>query len=227
MSILNVVIPLLQAATITPQAVEPAAEAPTVETRAPRAGRHGLELGIGLFDHTTAAVTATAGGTTSTTSGSGVGGSLTYTYWLADDLGLSAQVGVVSVDATVSAVGTQSQVRSVSVVPLLFGVKYQPFQFRGAERVRPYLAAAVGPFIGTDAGISSGTGGASVASRTEAAAGGRAGIGLDFLASQRVMLGLGAGYRLMTDFAQPIGGERNYSGADLTLAVGVLLGGGR
>lgn len=215
MTITSLLLPLLQVAAAVP-----------APPQYPRAGRHGIELGFGLLDHTAATVTAGTGGTTTTTSGGGIGGSLTYTYWLADDLGLSAHVGVVSVDATVSAAGGESDVRSASVIPVMFGVKYQPFRFRGADRVRPYLAAAVGPFVGSDAAVSAGTGGASVASHTETALGGRAAIGIDFLASRRVMLGLGAGYRLMADFQQPVGGRRDYSGAELTLAVGLLLGGG-
>lgn len=216
MKITSVLVPLLQMATAVPAV-------PQYQ----RAGRHGIELGIGLLDHTSGQVTVTTTGNTTTTTGTGVGGSLTYTYWLADDVGLSAQIGVVDVDASVSVAGTQSDVRSATVVPLLLGVKYQPFHFRGTERLRPYLSAAVGPYIGTAASVSAGPGIAGVTSRTEAAPGGRAGIGLDLLVSHRVMLGLGAGYRLMTDFDQAIGAERNYSGAELTLSAGLLLGRGR
>lgn len=211
MTIPTLLLPLLQ--------VSAAAPAPP---QYPRAGRHGIELGVGLLDNTRS--TVTSGGTT--ISALGVGGSLAYTYWLTDDLGLSAQVGAVSVEATVSASGGQSEVRSATIVPLLFGLKYQPFRMQGSDRLRPYLAAAVGPFLGTDAGVSAGAGGASVDSRTETALGGRAAIGLDFLASHRVMLGVGAGYRLMTDFSEAIGDDRNYSGAEFTLSVGLLLGGG-
>ncbi len=215
MTIANVLIPLLQVASATPP-LSPYA----------RAGRHGLELGIGLLDQARGTVSVTAGGTT-TTSGNGVGGSLTYTYWVADNLGLAARVGAVDVDASVTVDGSGSDVRSASIVSLLFGVKYQPFKFRGTDRLRPYVAAAVGPYIGNDAGVHAGGGTTSVASRTEVAPGGRAGIGLDFLASRRVMLGVGLGYHLMTDFNQAVGADRNYSGADFSIAVGLLLGGGR
>jgi len=215
MTITSVLIPLLQVATAAPP-LSPYA----------RTGRHGIELGIGLLDHASGTVSVTAGGTTTTT-GNGVGGSLSYTYWAADNLGLAARIGAVDVDASVTVDGGGSNVQSASIVSLLFGVKYQPFRFRGAERLRPYVSAAMGPYVGNDAGVRAGGGTTSVTSRTEVALGGRAGIGLDFLASRRVMLGVGLGYHLMTDFDQAVGAERNYSGADFTLTVGLLLGGGR
>lgn len=191
-----------------------------------RAGRHAIELGVGVAGGTTASISAGPGGAT-TEAGTAVSGALSYSYWIAERVAITAQVGVASVDATVSSGTTSSSVRSATVVPLLFGAKYQPFSIAGAERLRPYLSGAIGPFIGTDAGVGTQGGTATVGSRTEVALGGRIGAGLDLLVSRRVMLGVGAGYRLMADFAQPIGGDRNYSGADFVLSVGVLLGGGR
>jgi outer membrane protein W len=212
MNIASLLLPLLQVAAVAPPAPPGYS----------RAGRHDIELGIGVLDNTRSTVTS---GSTNI-SAFGVGGSLAYTYWFADDLGFSARVGVVSADATVSAGGSGSDVRSATVIPLFFGVKYQPLRLRGSDRLRPYLAAAMGPVFGTDAGVSAGTGGASVGSRTATALGGHTAIGLDVLASRRVTLGVGAGYRLMTDFRQAIGDERNYSGAEFIITVGLLLGGG-
>ena len=213
MTITTFLIPLLQVATAMPQY--------------DRAGRHGIELGIGLLDNTKGEVSVTGAGTTTSTTGTGVGGAFSYTYWLADNLGLAAQVGVVDVDASISVAGTHSDIRSATVVPLLFGVKYQPFRFKGAGRLRPWLSAAIGPYIGTASAISSGVGNASVSSHTEAAFGGRGGVGLDVQLSRLVVLGAGGGYRLMTDFDQRIGAERNYSGMEFTLSIGLLLGSGR
>jgi hypothetical protein len=50
-------------------------------------------------------------------------------------------------------------------------------------------------------------------------------IGVEFRLGNRVMLGLGGGYAFMTDFSDPIGGEKNHSGGDFGLTVGILFGG--
>ncbi len=64
------------------------------------------------------------------------------------------------------------------------------------------------------------------ASRTEAVFGGQVEAGIDFLLGRRVMTGLRFAYDLMSDFQQPIGGCRNYSGPEFTIGLGFLIGGG-
>ncbi len=63
-------------------------------------------------------------------------------------------------------------------------------------------------------------------SRTEAAFGGEVEAGVSIVLDRKVLATVAAAYDLMTDFNQPIGGSRNYSGPQMTLGLSLLLGSG-
>ncbi|NNG15095.1 MAG: hypothetical protein HKM89_01355, partial [Gemmatimonadales bacterium] len=103
-----------------------------------------------------------------------------------------------------------------------------------------YVAASVGPYFGSVSGVSTGLiastvshsisaaeTAVSMSSYTETAFGSRLGVGADILLGRRFTLGFGVGYCLVTDFERRIGSETNYSGPDVALSFGILLGGGK
>ena len=58
--------------------------------------------------------------------------------------------------------------------------------------------------------------------RTETAAGAHLGGGIDFIAGRHFMLGISAGYNLISDFDDPIGGHVNYSGGEFGVGFGFV-----
>lgn len=192
----------------------------------PLAKRHQLELKIGFWNQTTDVRTTVGASGVSTSVGSSGGlGGISYGYWLEENvaLNLSASGMVGDVEAEVGSSGVRAL--HAVVAPVLFGVKYYPFQAATNASTRPYLKVAAGPFFGAQ---SSATVNSSieVEERRETVFGGQFAGGADFILGRRAMLGASVGYNLMSDFDQPIGGSTNYSGPEFAIGISLLLGSG-
>jgi hypothetical protein len=205
-------------------------------------GKHRIELGVGFMTELSASNQVSLGGVTTRNEATGIGGTFAYTHWLRNAWAINLSVGVVDADASTTVTGSSTSIESATVIPLLFGVRYQPMGLTTGDTFRPYVAASVGPFIGTASNVQTGVGfglppfsnsisaaetAASVTSYTETALGSRLGVGADVLLGRRFTLGFGVGYCVVTDFENRIGSETNYSGPDVGLSFGILLGGGK
>jgi hypothetical protein len=62
--------------------------------------------------------------------------------------------------------------------------------------------------------------------KTQGAFGADFGLGVDFLIAHRFMLGTEVSYNLVTDFSEPIGGKKNYSGMEYSVSISWLFGQG-
>ncbi len=189
-------------------------------------GRHAIELGIGLLSEVSASHQVSAGSVTTKSESNGLIGSCAYTYWLENNVGISFRVGVLDVDATTAVDGSETFVEASTVVPMLFGVKYQPFGCAIGEVMRPYVSAFIGPYIGTAAGVRTGVT-ATTESYTETALGSYLGAGADLSLSKLFTIGIGVGYHLVDDFNRRIGSEKNYSSPDFSLSLGIVFGRGK
>ena len=187
-------------------------------------GRSRLELRLGVGFRTNTSTLVGAGGIETKTDAGGVSGGFTYARWKSDVLAYTVGIGVLSfgAESRVGAGGVETS--SAVVVPILFGLRrYLPVS-DPVSSVRPYGSVEAGPFIGHESATSVGS---SIGTelRSQTAFGGRLGAGID-LGAGRVSFGVHAGYDLMTDFAEPIGGTSNHSGFEFGLAVGLLFGSG-
>jgi outer membrane protein W len=205
----------------------PATQEPAVKAQEARyalEGKHGLELNVGLLSSVKASTDVSAGGVTTTSGASGFVGSIGYSYWLENHLAVTASVGASDVGAETSAGAAGVYVESATIVPLLFGVKYQPFNMTSGNELRPYVYASVGPYFGFASNVYTGTS-TTTEAFSEAVLGSRFGIGLDLSLSRSLFLGFGVAYRLVDDFKNRIGSETNYSGPDFSLTFGFVFGG--
>lgn len=186
-------------------------------------GRHNLTIQLGLLNHATAETSVSVGATD--TRVNGFAGSLAYAYWVKPDWAAIVSVGVldakVGTAVAVGVVDTESAV----VAPLLFGVKYAPI-LGPRSSVRPYVSGAAGPYIGSASVTEVGFGVRSE-TITETAFGFRAMAGADWYAGRHFVIGFGAGYHFVSDFDQPIGSDKNYSGPEFSVGVGFVFGRGR
>ncbi|KPJ64661.1 hypothetical protein AMJ44_12350 [candidate division WOR-1 bacterium DG_54_3] len=189
-------------------------------------GKHGIELGVGLLSGVSATNEVSAGGVTTGSEANGLIGSIGYTYWVENDWGITFSVGVSDVDATVTASGLGTFVESATVVPVLFGVKYQPSGLIDSDVVRPYASASAGPYLGSSSEVRTGVT-TVVEARSEAALGSRLAIGLDLSPIKWFKLGFAGGYHFVTDFENRIGSEKNYSSPEFSLSFGIVFGKGR
>lgn len=188
--------------------------------------RHQIEVGVGLLSGLATAGEVSVGGLEMRSEANGIIGSIAYAYWLTDAWAVNLSVGVASADASVTASGTSGSVESATVIPLLFGVKYQPPKLAVADALRPYGYASLGPYFGFASEVRAGTT-SGVESYSETALGSRVGVGMELWLGRRFTLGFGVGYRLVSDFERRIGSEKNHSSPEFMLSVGLLIGGAK
>ena len=192
------------------------------------AGRNRVELRLGMWRATGAsAAPKIAVGTQSLD----FRGGLQYTRFLREDLAatlsfnaLPAEADLVTFDG-VSSSGT-SQQRSL-VVSLPVGIRWDPRP--GDLRTNPvklYLAGGLGPVVGAHTGASIDSSTVFAGTRAAMTFGGFVGAGADVLLGRSCSIGVSAGYNWMADFSVAIGTRKNYSGLDVGVAIGWMLGRG-
>ena len=148
-----------------------------------------------------------------------------YWRWIREDLSLGVTLLLTDGDAEAN-VGAEVVNRATGLISLRVGAqKYGPDRFLKTP-VRPFLSLAAGVLIGAEE--TSEVAGAQVISEasTMGAFGVEFGGGVDFLLSHHLMLGSKAAYNLVTDFPEPLAGEVNNSGWELSVNVGWLFGRG-
>lgn len=189
-------------------------------------GRHSLDLSFGLLSDLNSSADVTVGGIHARSSGNGFLGSVIYAYWLEDELAVSIHVGVQNADARTSVSGLNVVTESAVIIPVLFGVKYQVFRITEHNNLRPYVSVSIGPYFGFASNVRTGYG-VTTESISETALGSRFAADFDLLLSRRFKLGVGVGYRFVSDFSRRIGTEKNYSSPEFSVRLGFILGRGK
>lgn len=196
----------------------------TDDSRPTLRGKHRIEIGLGLLTELSTTAEVFASDVTTSSDSDGLVGSLSYTHYAYDDVALGVCVGVLDAQATTTVQGGRSHVVSAAVVPVLFGVKVQPSSLALGTVVRPYASVALGPYVGSVSDVRSGPD-TLVEAFTETALGARFGLGVDFFVGRYFTWGVGGGYHVVSEFDRPIGSTMDYSGPELSLTVGIALGG--
>jgi hypothetical protein len=187
-------------------------------------GRWRLELRAGVGVRMNSGVAVSAYGVETTVDAAGFLGSIGCARWFSDDVAGTLSVGMLS-----AAVKTRADTGGVAtnaavVVPFFVGVRRYLPSSDPASGARFFGSVEVGPVTGHESSTRVGTG-VTVEAVTRSAFGGRTGVGAEVGVGGRLTLGLVGGFTLMTDFSDPIGGEKNHSGPDVGLTLGILLGG--
>ncbi|HKI43694.1 MAG TPA: hypothetical protein VKA08_00050 [Balneolales bacterium] len=185
--------------------------------------RHSLDLSFGLLSDLNSSADVTVGGVHTRSSGNGFLGSVIYSYWPEDELAVSIHVGVQNTDIKTSVTGLNVVSESAVIIPVLFGVKYQVFRITEHNNFRPYASVSIGPYFGFVSNVRTGFG-VTTESIAEVVLGSRLAADFDLLLSRRFKLGIGAGYRFVSDFSRRIGTERNYSSPEFSICLGFILG---
>jgi len=189
-------------------------------------GKHCIEVTAGLLSGITSTTEVSAGNVTTKSEANGLIGSIGYTYWFENDWGITFSAGVSDADATTSVTDEGTSVISAVVMPMLFGVKYQPSGLIDSDVVRPYVSASIGPYSGFASNVRTGTT-TVVESRSETALGSRLAVGVDLSLIKWFRLGFAGGYHFVTDFENRIGSEKNYSSPEFSLSFGIVFGKGK
>ena len=147
-------------------------------------------------------------------SNEGLGGKIAYNYLFDDEFAINVSAGLLSSSVTVSATETSTS----SIIPIMLGVKYFLISYSNEKPVKPYLTGASGLLIGSETETSITT----ISASTETALNLYIGAGADFVLGSLVKLNVNAGYNLASDFSEPIGSRKNFSGPEFSFGVGLM-----
>ena len=166
-------------------------------------GSHSLTLGLGLLPQ----AQVEPGNVQS----NGFLGSLSYTYWPHSEWGLELSTSLLNADVSAG--------ETTSVMSVLLGTSYSPEAVRIGSALYPYVTGAVGPYIG------SATTSYTASTRTETVVGARLGAGLDAYPWRTLRLGVRGAYHAVPKYKNALGTQRSASGLQVSLEIGVMLGG--
>lgn len=177
------------------------------------AGRTNIMFGIGL----TGARSATASPGFESTHTTGEVGSFAFNHWVSPEIGVLVSAAVLNADATSSG-GIAS---TNAITPILFGASYSPRALALTTSLRPFVSAAVGPYIHTvsDAGPSTAN------STSESVAGARFAAGANWFVARHFLLSLEGDYHAVGRFSRQDAATSKASGFGMLFGFGFSWGG--
>ena len=180
--------------------------------------RHSIDVQFSFLKNSKSSVEVGIGGFEVNAGNEGIGGKVTYNYFVDDEFAINVSAGVISSSATVSNSYFNSSVNTSIVMPIMFGLKYYFTKYDETKSIRPYLSGAGGFLIGSETE----TGSTKVSVSTETAVNVYFGAGADFILGKLVKLNADIGYNLSSDFSEPIGARQNYGGPEFSVGVGFM-----
>lgn len=188
-------------------------------------GSSAIELDLGFWNNVYAGEQSDLVGSRSEAKVSGFVGGLTYCYWMRENIAITVAGSLHSseVSTTITDYSMTVEQHAIALFSLLVGMRYFIPEPDPEDMLRPYLAVAVGSFMGFEASSSL----FRQSAQSESMFGGRAGIGLDGHLGKSVKFGVNAGYNVMSDFRSAIGARINFNGFDFSVGVALLFGGQR
>lgn len=193
-----------------------------VESRAFRlAGRHAISISVGYMTNPGNGWTFTGGNRVEIDVSSEAVGWIGYRHWFGEEWAIQVESGGMASHMDMAAGFGQFSTETSTIVPFLFGARYQP-QLGATSSVRPYLAALAGPY--TEFSTRAGTGPFAWEGSTRTTLGARFGAGVDVLAGRRFAISTGLRYHALGDFDWPGETRENYSGLELALGFSILFG---
>jgi len=180
--------------------------------------RHSIDVQFSFLKNSKSSVEVGIGGVEINAGNEGLGGKVTYNYFVDDEFAINVSAGVISSSATVSNSYFNSSVNTSLVMPIMFGLKYYFTKYSDKKSVRPYLSGAGGFLVGSETE----TGTTKVSVSTETATNVYFGAGADFILGKLVKLNADIGYNLSSDFSEPIGARQNYGGPEFSIGIGFM-----
>ncbi|MBU0473020.1 MAG: hypothetical protein KKF62_02525 [Bacteroidetes bacterium] len=149
-------------------------------------------------------------------------GFIGYQYWLDMQWSVNATMGVFSAEANVN----YTNVSSISIIPLLFGISYYPEALSLGRVGRVHFGVNTGIYMGSGSKSSvnfnnlSNIGASSV---NETVFGVEPNVGIDFFLSKWIKIGSAVSYHFLSEFKEVVGNRKNYSGPVFSINIGILL----
>jgi len=182
-------------------------------------GTHSIYLNFGFKVNSSSSATASITGLKAETNIISI---LGYQYWFDNQWSIHVLIGVFSAEANVN----YTNVSSISIVPILFGMSYYPEALSLGNAGRAHFGVNTGIYMGN--GSKSGVelnnlSDIGVSSVSETVFGIESNAGIDFFISKWIKVGPEVSYHLISGFKEVIGNRKNYSGAVFSINIGLLL----
>jgi Outer membrane protein beta-barrel domain len=181
-------------------------------------GRSALELNMGFWGGSNTSNTITTNGIRSEAKTNGFLGGILYSHWIQEQVSATLSIGFLAGEATSTVSFSGINQHASIIVPVLIGVNYYLFNPAQEDAVRPFVSAAIGPYIGSETNNTI----LSQYAHSETAFGARFGAGIDILLGDHFKLGASAGYNVMSDFKNTVGAKSNYNGMDVLIGIGYI-----
>jgi len=181
-------------------------------------GRSALEFNMGFWGGSNTSNTITTNGIRSEAKSNGFLGGIQYLHWIQEQVSATLSIGFLAGVATSTVSFSGVNQHASIIVPVLIGLNYYLFNPAQEDAVRPFVSAAIGPYIGSETNNTV----LSQNGHSETAFGGRISAGVDFLLGNHCKLGASAGYNLMANFRNTIGTKSNYNGVDALIGIGYI-----
>ncbi len=149
-------------------------------------------------------------------------GSIGYQYWFENQWSVNVSAGFFSAASDVN----YTNVSSIRIYPVLFGISYYPQVLSLGSVGRVHFGVNTGVYIasGSRTGVNlSHPGNSGTSSVNETVFGIEPNVGIDFLVSKWIKIGPAVSYHMVSEFKDVIGKRKNYSGPVFSLNFGVLL----
>lgn len=175
-------------------------------------GTHTVVINAGFWS-----VTSRATAAPDESQAGGFVGSISHRYWLTDNWGVGPFLSILDTGAkTLNSSSNTSQ--HLLLTSILFGVDYTFVPASSNINVIFYLSGAVGPYMSSTARETPDDEAIAVT-----AFGARPQVGLDWYLNNWLVFEFAFGYHIISDFQEPVGDDKNYSGPEFTMGVGIAI----
>lgn len=187
--------------------------------------RSRIELRVGLSGLKSEKAQTTATDVQVISGKGGFLGGLAYSYWIRENVALSLSASYLMAESKTQTDLGAIYSHNVTIVPTVLSLRFYLHESELKSAFRPFAEIGLGTFIGS---VNEARAGDEVVqeSMTQTSYGGYVGGGLDFQINHFLMVGTKAGYHLISDFSDPMGGRVNYSGPEMNVGVSFLFGKG-
>lgn len=148
---------------------------------------------------------------------------LLYTHWMRDTWAIGGEFSAIRSSTNVAITSYSVIERTTTIASMLLSLRYYLPELSYRSPIRPFFLAGAGPVFATET-LSEVYGYVYAESETHTAFCGQLGGGIDVIAADQVMVGFKAAYDFMSEYSDPVGGRRDYSGPEFSLSIGYLFG---
>lgn len=176
--------------------------------------KHSIDLRFSMWRNSSSDVSVGLPGVSIDVGNGNTGGRIMYNYYPNKSYAYTFSVGVLSAKVSVKTLSNYTS----TIAPIMMGAKYFLIQNNDDQTLRPYISGMIGMLHGSESSVKI----LSINNHSETTMGGYLGIGTDMILGSLVKLHTDLGYNLFTEFEQPIGSKRNYSGPEFSFGIGFI-----